>query len=222
MKKLVFIFLFICFISVISICTIKADTIPQLVSRIDYCYIASGSLYSNSSLTYVHVYELPNYGSSSEYSFVFSSGNRLRAIATDQLLSNCGNIDNNNSEYKFDNNNPVVGNTYSFSTSKRYIYLYLHGSPGSQGSVTWNSVEVVESDPTIPHITILDQDFYLFYDFDTISDFDILSSYTFTNFTDFEKLVIVMLFNIFYLGFIFACIYIILKALYKLVSWVFR
>lgn len=67
---------------------------------------------------------------------------------------------------------------------------------------------------------IPDQDFYLFFDFDTIKGFDIFSSFNFDSFTDYEKLNITLLLNIFFGLFIFLIIYISLKAIYKFASMI--
>lgn len=64
-------------------------------------------------------------------------------------------------------------------------------------------------------------DYYLFYTFTDISSFDVFSWVDFTTFNDFQKIAIVLMVNGFYLGFVGLCIYILLKALNKLVSWLF-
>lgn len=64
-------------------------------------------------------------------------------------------------------------------------------------------------------------DYYLFYTFTDISSFNVFSWVDFTTFNDFQKITIILMVNGFYLGFIGLCIYILLKALNKLVSWLF-
>lgn len=64
-------------------------------------------------------------------------------------------------------------------------------------------------------------DFYLLFNFTDISSFDIFSSYDFSSFSDFEKVTVTILINILFIGFVGLCIYIILKAINKLVSWLF-
>ena len=65
-------------------------------------------------------------------------------------------------------------------------------------------------------------DFYLFYTFEDISKFKALSLFDLTTFTDFEKLVTVLLINILFLGFLGFCCYILLKFIYKGISMLFR
>lgn len=45
-----------------------------------------------------------------------------------------------------------------------------------------------------------DKDFYLFYDFGMIANLDIFSNYDFTSFTDYQKVVVVIGFNVFYIA----------------------
>ena len=66
-----------------------------------------------------------------------------------------------------------------------------------------------------------DVDFYLFYNFTEITGFDIFGWVDFDTFTDFQKLVIVLGVNTFFLGFLGLCIYIILRSIFKLFSMLF-
>lgn len=66
------------------------------------------------------------------------------------------------------------------------------------------------------------KDFYLFYKFEDIQEFKVLSVFDLSTFTDFEKLVVTLLFNILFLGFLGFCCYILLKFIYKGISMLFR
>ncbi len=66
------------------------------------------------------------------------------------------------------------------------------------------------------------KDFYLFYTFEDIQEFKVLELFDLSTFTDFEKLVVTLLFNILFLGFLGFCCYILLKFIYKGISMLFR
>ena len=92
----------------------------------------------------------------------------------------------------------------------------------SAGVVTYTWKEVSE-DLVIPFDNHLDdRDFYLFYSFEDISEFNILSNYDFSNFSDYEKLVIVIGFNLLFLSFVGVVIYIFIKLLNKGFSLIFN
>ena len=63
-----------------------------------------------------------------------------------------------------------------------------------------------------------DKDFYLFYDFATISEFDIFESYDFTSFTDYQKLSVVIGFNILFV----IILAFFVSIIYKVVARFFR
>ena len=65
-------------------------------------------------------------------------------------------------------------------------------------------------------------DFPLFFDFSDIKEFSILSSYDLDNLNDFQKIVLLLGFNMFFLGFIGFIIYILIKLINKGVSVIFR
>lgn len=64
-------------------------------------------------------------------------------------------------------------------------------------------------------------DFYLLFNFNDITSFDIFSNYNFSSFTDFEKLTIVFLVNMFFIMLVGICIYILIKVINKALSWLF-
>ena len=68
----------------------------------------------------------------------------------------------------------------------------------------------------------IDEDLYLFYSFEDISKFNIFSDFDFVSFSDFEKLSITLIINIFYCLFLGLCIYIIIKIFNKFISVLFR
>ena len=85
---------------------------------------------------------------------------------------------------------------------------------------TYSWKEVRKSD--MYEITVKDDDFYFFFSYNDISNFNILSSYDFSNFTDFEKIVIVLGFNIFFLMFLGFIVYIFIKLVNKGITLLFR
>ena len=85
---------------------------------------------------------------------------------------------------------------------------------------TYSWKEVRKSD--VYEITVKDDDFYFFFSYNDISNFNILSSYDFTNFTDFEKIVLVLGFNIFFLMFLGFIVYIFIKLVNKGITLMFR
>lgn len=85
---------------------------------------------------------------------------------------------------------------------------------------TYSWKEVRKSD--VYEITVKDDDFYFFFSYNDISNFNILSSYDFTNFTDFEKIVLVLGFNIFFLMFLGFIVYIFIKLVNKGITLLFR
>lgn len=209
------------------------SNVPELVGTIDSCYVsiigsdplsANCAVYSDSH-NYIKVYiyhVLPNV----EYSFTFLSGNRLRIFSSTEshyLVDNsiyCGNYMTNR-KFVLKEESPVVNQDYSFISTQEYIYMYFGSSNNQVGSIQWQGQVIVE-DPTIPSAIVPDEDFYLFYTFNDIKEFNIFEDYDFTSFTDFQKLCIVIGINILYLLFIGCSIYILLKAMNKLISWVFR
>lgn len=86
-----------------------------------------------------------------------------------------------------------------------------------------NTYEWLEVDKSqVIEITMSDDDFYFFFTFEDISSFNILQNYDLINLTDFQKIVLVLGFNIFFLGFLGLVIYILIKLLNKGISLLFR
>ena len=119
--------------------------------------------------------------------------------------------------------------SYTFPTDKDYIITKLYDNDFTESNyfsnISLTPFEVtyswkIVSSYELGTFDIPDQDFYLFFDFDTIKDFDIFSSFNFDSFTDYEKLNITLLLNIFFGLFIFLIIYISLKAIYKFASMI--
>lgn len=103
-----------------------------------------------------------------------------------------------------------------------YVYRYFSLTPfvASTISYSWEEVSKDLVDPFDRHLS--DDDFYLFFTFEDISNFNIFSSYDFSVFTDFEKIVVVGLFNILYLGLFFGVVYVFIKLLNKGLSFIFK
>lgn len=209
-----------------------------------YSYI---TLYSETSGDYV-LWILKNSGGYSSLDLVCSpDGSSTTTISTTCSINN--NAISTNTMFRLYTSTPT--SNLNFKTSRTltpidginvlngYItqknsgllsngeYCVLNSqSNGSNVNFTFNGVAYNCSNnisqPTIDYDTILfENDFYLFYDFNDISSFDIFSTFDFTSFTDFEKLVVVSLFNIFYLIFVFTILYLIIKVLNKMFSWIF-
>lgn len=98
-------------------------------------------------------------------------------------------------------------------------YIYEHISTSSiDTTYSWKQVNKYD----VYEITVKDDDFYFFFSYNDISNFNILSSYDFSNFTDFEKIVIVLGFNIFFLMFLGFIVYIFIKLVNKGITLLFR
>jgi len=232
MKK-IFIILFTFIISIISISQVSADTnTPTYLSNISACFIyKNGSQYffiprSDYPNATIFIYDNSNTDHTSiTYSFIAYSGEILRIATSNTLFSTC---DRDNSHgigvpINYNDSSSILNTSLTFNTSDRYIYVFQsYDNTTDISNNSWGFDEPVQVDPTIPSVVIPTDDFYLFYNFSDISSFDIFTDFDFTNFTDYEKLSLVIYFNIFYLIFIIACIFIILKVLNKLLSWIFH
>ncbi len=107
----------------------------------------------------------------------------------------------------------TIGNNIDI-TSILYPYIYIY----SDSTYSWIEISYYD---WYEFNDIIDSDFYLFYSFNDISSFNILSWVDFSTFSDFQKLVIVLGFNILFLGIIGLFIYLILKTINKLISMLF-
>lgn len=156
MKK-VFCVLLIIFSFICSFKIVKADTnTPSLNTTIDYClaYVISDSnsgLNHYSSNLKVYVYDLPGYGSNSTYKFKFTAGDRLRAFASNDLTTECATTMTDRQAVFYSETTslgilPEIGKEYSFTTDKRYLYIYLSTNADSNGSISW----VSDSEPSTP------------------------------------------------------------------------
>lgn len=90
----------------------------------------------------------------------------------------------------------------------------------TDGIYSYSWKEVNRND--VYEIQVSDDDFYFFFTFEDISNFNILQNYDLINLTDFQKIVLVLGFNIFFLGFLGLVIYILIKLLNKGISLLFR
>ena len=218
--------------SFMFVCSVSASSDYRYLGSIDNCYISGKSLYSSSDDIVVYIYEVYPTSVNFTFSFTFISGTRLRYFTSSSLVNVCSTPSDVNPFYGYYvENNPVPNSVYTYSlmfnssndiVNPSYLYMFLSNVSGVRGVTSMGTVVSEPEQPHVPAAVIPDTDFYLFYDFAAISDFDVFSDYDFTSFTDFEKLTITIIVNIFYLGFIVFCIYIILKGLYKMLSWVFR
>lgn len=211
---LLFIFSFFLFGS-INASELKVDYIGTLSD----CGICS-SRYLCSSKFNVQVYKL--YGSNLTYTLRFhNSMNYIRVLISTEQHTSCSrgsdtylgfSVSYSQSIYDFEIN--------TLSSEFSYVYIAIY----PDDSVEWLNLETSSdtTDYVIPKADISDSNFYLFFNFNDIVNFDVFNDYNFTDFTDFQKIIIVLLINILFILFLGFIIYILLKALYKLFSWVFR
>lgn len=129
--------------------------------------------------------------------------------------------------YKYDNG--LINDSFTFGTDTDIIFDNLYDSKLDFLSEyisltpfndTYDWVEVSKYD--VNEINVDVRDFYLFYDYEDISNFNILSSYNMNEFTDFQKLVIVIGFNILYLLLVGFVVYLFIKLIYKGISLIFK
>ena len=230
MKKL-FIGLFIAFISIISINTIKADSFTSVpyVGSFEYCKIRSSDLVSSTYHYFIWVYDISSlsYGDTLSFTTTFDLSKIPSLVVDSNPLSFDNSCNNDNYSYRTFSYLNVTDSSVVFTknnnSSSNFLLLY-NGSPLDEFICPFSLGCEVSSQPesTIPSVTLPTSDYFLFYDFDTISDFNVFSDFDFTSFTDYEKLMVTIVVNIFYLGFLGFCCYICLKGLYKMLSWVFR
>lgn len=111
----------------------------------------------------------------------------------------------------------------SYSSSDRFAAFELDKLFSTtpfyeETTYSWKQVNKYD----VYEITVKDDDFYFFFSYNDILNFNILSSYDFSNFTDFEKIVIVLGFNIFFLMFLGFIVYIFIKLVNKGITLLFR
>lgn len=190
----------------------------EIVCNSNNCYIID-SIYRS-----VFIYETDSQLHDYEFKYLSGGSSYTISVGVTDILPSFNGYQSKVALKVIYDTAPVIGNTYTFSTDKKYILMTLtiNVIDNDYGSVEWLGSSVEPDSPSVPSVIIPDTDFYLFYDFAAISDFDIFSDYDFSSFSDYEKVTITIIVNIFYLGFIGFCIYILAKGLYKMVSWVFR
>lgn len=133
-------------------------------------------------------------------------------------LSNSINILDEN--YCFYNNVSSIPNITVVSQidESNLIYNLLYLNIDSGYSYSWKEINYSDW----YRYSYSDDDLYLFYSFDDICKFNIFSNYDFTTFSDFEKLCITIIINLFFCIFLGLCIYIIIKVFNKFITILFR
>lgn len=133
-------------------------------------------------------------------------------------LSNSVNILDEN--YCFYNNIPSNSSITVVSRidESNLIYNLLYLDIDSGYSYSWKEINYSDW----YRYSYSDDDLYLFYSFDDICKFNIFSNYDFTTFSDFEKLCITIIINLFFCIFLGLCIYIIIKVFNKFITILFR
>lgn len=134
------------------------------------------------------------------------------------VLSNSVNILDQN--YCFYNNIPSnsIMTVVSRIDESNLIYNLLYLDIDSGYSYSWKEINYSDW----YRYSYSDDDLYLFYSFDDICKFNIFSNYNFTTFSDFEKLCITIIINLFFCIFLGLCIYIIIKVFNKFITILFR
>ena len=137
---------------------------------------------------------------------------------TNYDLSNSVNILDQN--YCFYNNIPSNSSMTVVSRidESNLIYNLLYLDIDSGYSYSWKEINYSDW----YRYSYSDDDLYLFYSFDDICKFNIFSNYDFTTFSDFEKLCITIIINLFFCIFLGLCIYIIIKVFNKFITILFR
>ena len=142
----------------------------------------------------------------------------------------------NRSLFSYDRVNKVINYTNSTWTFHyNWPLMYIKKQPNAcsyeylinffskepfETTTTYSWVEVSKYDVYDSMFT--GSDFPLFFEFSDIKEFSILSSYDLDNLNDFQKIVLLLGFNMFFLGFIGFIIYILIKFINKGVSVIFR
>lgn len=133
-------------------------------------------------------------------------------------LSNSVNIlDENYCFYNNISSNSII-TVVSQIDESNLIYNLLYLDIDSGYSYSWKEINYSDW----YRYSYSDDDLYLFYSFDDISKFNIFSNYDFTTFSDFEKLCITIIINLFFCIFLGLCIYIIIKVFNKFITILFR
>lgn len=128
------------------------------------------------------------------------------------------NILDDNYCFKFNESSNSSRTVVSKIDESNLIYNLLYLDIDSGYSYSWKEINYSDW----YRYTYSDDDLYLFYSFDDISKFNIFSDYDFTTFSDFEKLCITIIINLFFCIFLGLCIYIIIKVFNKFITILFR
>lgn len=163
-----------------------------------------------------------------DFSFIFQSSfnstndifnyNYSNYYINNYDLSNSVNIlDENYCFYNNISSNSVI-TVVSQIDESNLIYNLLYLDIDSGYSYSWKEINYSDW----YRYSYSDDDLYLFYSFDDISKFNIFSNYDFTTFSDFEKLCITIIINLFFCIFLGLCIYIIIKVFNKFITILFR
>lgn len=103
---------------------------------------------------------------------------------------------------------PYDSRSYDYSSHANYVSGASKIISIDKNSPVYQYIKISTADRyeyedlgSIPELyTYEDKDFYLFYDFGMIANLDIFSNYDFTSFTDYQKVVVVIGFNVFYIA----------------------
>lgn len=166
-------------------------------------------------INYSFVFHLQSFFTSSVDIFKYNYNNYN---STNYDLSNSINILDEN--YCFYNDISSISSVTVVSQidESNLIYNLLYLDINSGYSYSWKEINYSDW----YRYTYSDDDLYLFYSFDDINKFNIFSNYDFTTFSDFEKLCITIIINLFFCIFLGLCIYIIIKVFNKFITILFR
>ena len=219
------------------------NLIPSVLSDHDISYYQNINDYINTEFSNFNLnsYNNYNFSSSSYGSFIFkfyiNSNNfsfHLQSFfsSTVEIFKyNYSNYRTNNYDLSnyvniLDENYCFYNNISSNSTitvvshidESNLIYNLLYLDIDSGYSYSWKEINYSDW----YRYSYSDDDLYLFYSFDDICKFNIFSNYDFTTFSDFEKLCITIIINLFFCIFLGLCIYIIIKVFNKFITILFR
>lgn len=194
----------------------EQDVWKNLSNCSDY-YYCGGSIISSSgnpfgfSINYTKGEFILSYKRSGSFAYVYKNNNNVIELNRFNTVFDYDLVFTERYSVNMFSGHPEL---YEFID---YIFDHISTTP-LENTYEWLEVDKYQ----VKEIKLDDRDFYLFYNFEDIKKFNILSNYDLESFTDFQKVVIVLGFNILFLGIIGLTIYIFIKLVYKGISMMFK
>lgn len=194
----------------------EQDVWKNLSNCSDY-YYCGGSIISSSgnpfgfSINYTKGEFILSYKQSGSFAYVYKNNNNVIELNRFNTVFDYDLVFTERYSVNMFSGHPEL---YEFID---YIFDHISTTP-LENTYEWLEVDKYQ----VKEIKLDDRDFYLFYNFEDIKKFNILSNYDLESFTDFQKVVIVLGFNILFLGIIGLTIYIFIKLVYKGISMMFK